>query len=90
MKLNAIYGILEGVRTREEDFGLLVVSKTTPALALNDDMKSVWCLINGESTCGQILDAIKAQYDETDVDTKVDEIFETLIKVGLIQMIREV
>ena len=90
MKPNAIYRISEGVRTREENFGLLVVSKTTPALALNDDMKFVWCLINGKSTCGQILDAVKAQYDETDAEAKVDEMFATLIKVGLIQLIKEV
>ena len=89
MNLNAIYAISEGVHVREEEFGLLLVSKTTPALALNDDMKFVWNLINGKSTYSQILDTVKAQYGETDIDPKVDEIFSTLIKVGLVQLVKE-
>lgn len=90
MKSNEIYQVAEGVRVREEEFGLLVVSKTTPALALNGDMKVVWELIDGERTCGQIITSVKAQYPESDVEPKIAEIFDVLVKVGLIQLIKEV
>lgn len=90
MKLNGIYRITEGVKVREEEFGLLLVSKATPALALNNDMKAVWELINGENTCEQIILAIKAQYADVNIEAKVIEIFEILIKVGLIQFVKEV
>lgn len=90
MKLNEIYRVAESARAREEEFGLLVVSKTTPALALNDDMKTVWELINGENTCEQIVSAVKARYPESDVEPKIAEIFDALVKIGLIQFVKEV
>ena len=90
MKLYEIYRVVEGVRVREEEFGLLVVSKTTPALVLNNDMKVVWELINGENTCKQIALAVKAQYTDSNVESKVAEIFDTLAKIGLIQLVNEV
>lgn len=90
MKLNDIYRIAEGVKARDEDFGLLVVSKTTPALALNDDMKTVWELIDGQNTCGQIISAVKTQYAESShVESKLAEIFDALIQTGLIQLVQE-
>ena len=87
MNLNEIYRISDGVRTRKEDFGLLVISKTTPALALNDDMKIVWNLIDGKTTCKDILSAVRTQYTGSDIDSKFIEIFDTLIKIGLIQLV---
>lgn len=90
MKLNEIYRVAEGTRVRDEGFGLLLVSKTTPALALNDDMKTVWELIDGENTCEQIVSVVKAQYPAAHVESKITEIFDTLVKIGLIQLVKEV
>ena len=90
MNLNAIYRISDGVCTREENFGLLVVSKTTPALALNEDTKVVWNLIDGKTTCENIISAVKTQYNKSDIDSKIIEIFDTFIKIGLIQLVQEV
>ena len=39
--MDTIFVFAEGVKTREEDFGLLVISKTTPALSLNIDSKFI-------------------------------------------------
>lgn len=89
MNMKTIYRIADGVRSREEDFGLLVVSKTTPALALNEDMKIVWNLIDGKSTVEQILFSIQKLYPKFEVEKKVVDIFNTLIKVGLICIIDE-
>ena len=90
MNHDEIYRISDGVRARKEDFGLLVVSKSTPALALNEDMAVVWELIDGEATFGKILSIVKTQYTGSDIDYKVAEIFGTLIKVGLIQLVQKV
>jgi len=90
MNLHEIYHISDGVRDRKEDFGLLVISKTTPALALNEDLKVVWKLIDGENTYEKILSTVKTQYTGSDVDSKVAEIFDTLIKLGLIQLVQKV
>ena len=90
MKLNEVYRVAEGTRVREEEFGLLLVSKTTPALALNDDMKAVWELIDGKNTCEQIVSAINARYPGSHVESKIAEIFDILVKIGLIQLVKEV
>jgi hypothetical protein len=90
MKPNEVYRVAEGTRVREEDFGLLLVSKTTPALALNDDMKAVWELIDGKNNCEQIVSAVKAQYPGSHVESKIAEIFDILVKIGLIQLVKEV
>lgn len=90
MKSNEVYRVTEGVRVREEGFGLLLVSKTTPALALNDDMKTVWKLIDGENTCEQVVSAVKAQYPSSNTESKIAEIFDILVKIGLIQLVKEV
>lgn len=90
MKPNEVYRVAESTRVREEEFGLLLVSQTTPALALNDDMKAVWELIDGKNTCEQIVSAVKAQYPGSHVESKIAEIFDILVKIGLIQLVREV
>ena len=90
MKPNEVYRVAEGTRVREEDFGLLLVSKTTPAVAMNDDMKAVWELIDGKNNCEQIVSAVKAQYPGSHVESKIAEIFDILVKIGLIQLVKEV
>ena len=90
MKPNEVYRVAEGTRVREEDFGLLLVSKTTPALALNDDMKAVWELIDGKNNCEQIVLGVKAQDPGSHVESKIAEIFDILVKIGLIQLVKEV
>ena len=84
MKENAIYLIADGVHHREEKFGLMIISKTTPVLLFNDDMKLVWNLLYNGASYVQIIDAVKAQHVNLDVESKVDEIIDTLIRIGLI------
>lgn len=84
MKENTIYLIADGVHHREENFGLMIISKTTPVLLFNDDMKVVWNMIYHGASYVQIINAVKAQYVDSDVESKVDEIIDTLIRIGLI------
>lgn len=90
MKSDYIYCVAQDVRTREEAFGLLIVSKTTPALALNEDMKAVWELINGKNSYGKIVSLLQAQYPDTDISSKIKEVFDILLKLELIRRVTEV
>lgn len=89
MDNNTIYRVSDGVYAREEAFGLLVVSKTTPALALNADMKAVWQLIDGKSSFIEILNTVKMLYPCSDVEPRVRDIFEKLLQISLIQVVNE-
>lgn len=57
------------VKVRNEDFGLLLVSKKTPILALNEDSKVIWECIDGIKTVKQIAELINSyldgEYEET-------------------------
>lgn len=40
---------------------------------------------NSGASYVQIIDAVKAQYVDSDVESKIDEIIDTLIRIGLIR-----
>lgn len=88
MQLNEVYHLSDGIRAREEDFGLIVVAKTIPALSLNNDMKFVWNLIDGKNTCADIIAAVKNTYPKSSqVEAKIAEIFDLLLKLNLIRLV---
>jgi hypothetical protein len=76
---------VEGVKAREERFGLLIVSKSTPALSLNEDGKVVWALINGKNSVNDMIDEVSKQYDTASVREKVIELIEGFEKLNLIE-----
>lgn len=80
-----VYKLVEGVKAREESFGLLIVSKSTPALSLNEDGKNVWTMINGENTVKEIIDELSKQYKADSVRDKVIELVEGFEKLNLIE-----
>lgn len=79
------YRLVEGVKAREESFGLLIVSKSTPALSLNEDGKVVWELINGKNSVNDMIDEVSKQYDKVSVREKVIELVEGFEKLNLIE-----
>jgi hypothetical protein len=87
---NNVYRIADGVRVRDEDFGLLVVSKSTPALALNDDMKLAWNLIDSVNSVNDISAALGEMYPGIDIASIVRDVFDKLIKLNLIELVSEV
>lgn len=89
MKVNEVYQVADDIRVREEEFGLLLVSKITPALALNKDMKVVWELIDGKRTCGQIVSEVKSQFVGENIEAKIAEAIDSLAKIGLIRIVKE-
>ncbi|MBS3975571.1 MAG: PqqD family peptide modification chaperone [Syntrophomonadaceae bacterium] len=82
-----IFGVVEGVKTRRENFGLLVVSKTTPALSLNEDAMSVWELCNGINTVDVIIKAIQDSCQSEGIDKLVMKTLDSFLKLGLIKRI---
>lgn len=80
-----VYRLVEGVKAREESFGLLIVSKSTPALSLNEDGKVVWALINGKNSVKDMIDEVSKQYNIASVREKVIELVEGFEKLNLIE-----
>lgn len=80
-----VYRLVEGVKAREESFGLLIVSKSTPALSLNEDGKVVWELINGKNSVKDMIDEVSKQFDKVSVREKVIELVEGFEKLNLIE-----
>ena len=85
---NTVYKIAGGVRSREETFGLLVVSKKTPAVSLNMDSKSVWELFDGKRTVDDIIQIIREEYEENTVEKNITILLAQLLELGLIVDIR--
>jgi putative mycofactocin binding protein MftB len=81
---DVIYKIAEGVRVRQEEFGLLVISKTTPALSFNKDSKLVFELIDGKRSVNDIISIVFGEYESDSVGQKIDALFESLLKLGLV------
>lgn len=80
-----VYRLVEGVKAREESFGLLIVSKSTPALSLNEDGKVIWALINGKNSVKDMIDEVSKQYNIASVREKVIELVEGFEKLNLIE-----
>lgn len=51
------------VKVRNEEFGLLLVSKKTPILALNEDSKLIWECIDGIRTVDEISEYLNTEFD---------------------------
>ena len=82
---NAIFKLAAGVKAREEDFGLLVASKTTPALALNEDIAYLWRLIDGKNTVDEIIHKLAENFKGVNMEKTALELLETLFSIGLIE-----
>lgn len=86
---NNIPKVSDLVKVRSEEFGLLLVSKKTPILALNEDSKLIWECIDGIKTVDQI-----AKYLNTELDidlletTKVVKCFiESCYELRLLELV---
>ena len=83
--MDTIFVFAEGVKTREEDFGLLVISKTTTALSLNIDSKFIWNLIDGKRSVAGILSVIEDEYEGENLQRRLVDMLLVFQKLGLIQ-----
>lgn len=81
---NSVFFVADGVRAREEEFGLLVVSRTTPALSLNADCKFLWNLIDGNRPVREIVSAVEDAYEGDTQKESTLQCLETFRKLGLV------
>lgn len=63
INIESVPTISENVKVRSESFGLLLVSKRTPILALNHDSTIIWNHFDGRKTIGEIAAEISLQMD---------------------------
>lgn len=82
-----ILKIANNVKVREEDFGLLIVSKTTPALSLNFDGKDVWDKIDGQRTVSQIIEELSKDYNSDVLETKTMELLNGFLQLNLVYIV---
>ena len=88
IKLESVPKISENVKAREETFGLLLVSKRTPILALNKDSMEIWNHFDGKKTVKEIAQDVSSQMnaDFTETAEIVRCFTESCYELGLIEL----
>lgn len=76
------------VKVRKEQFGLLLVSKRTPILALNEDSAMIWNCFDGRSSVGEIARKLQAELggDLEETEEAVRCFVESCYDLGLIEI----
>lgn len=87
VKLTSIPVCAEGIKTRNEAFGMLLVSKRTPILTLNDDSTAIWRKLDGTRDVSAIITELKNEYDcpENELKGAVISFLDSCNKLGLIE-----
>lgn len=87
VKLTSIPVCADGIKTRNEAFGMLLVSKRTPILTLNDDSTAIWRKIDGTRNISTIVTELKNEYDcpENELEGAVISFLDSCYKLGLIE-----
>lgn len=87
IKLKNVPVCAESVKTRREDFGMLLVSKRTPILTLNDDSVAIWQKMDGIKDISAIISELRNEYDcsEKELEETVLSFFDSCHKLGIIE-----
>ena len=87
VKLTSIPVCADGIKTRNESFGMLLVSKRTPILTLNDDSTAIWRKLDGARDVSSIITELKNEYDcpENELRDTVISFLDSCYKLGLIE-----
>ncbi len=87
ISMELIPKINAGVKVRDEKFGLLLVSKRTPILALNQDSEIIWKCFDGSASIGEIAVKVNEQIEGNPEETvEVVKCFvESCYDLGLIE-----
>lgn len=88
VKLASIPVCADGIKTRDEVFGMLLVSKRTPILTLNDDSSAIWRKVDGIRSVSAIITELKKEYDcpESELEASVLSFLDNCNKLGLIEV----
>lgn len=87
VKRTSIPVCADGIKTRTESFGMLLVSKRTPILTLNDDSTAIWRKLDGSRDVSTIVTELKNEYDcpENALEDTVISFLDSCYKLGLIE-----
>lgn len=87
VKLTSIPVCADGIKSRKEAFGMLLVSKRTPILTLNDDSTAIWQKLDGARDVSTIVTELKNEYDctENELEDTVISFLDSCYKLGLIE-----
>lgn len=87
VKMTSIPIGAEGIKTRIESFGMLLVSKRTPILTLNNDSTAIWRKLDGKRDVSAIVSELKNEYNcpESELETTVLSFLDNCHKLGLIE-----
>ena len=87
IKLTSIPVYSDGIKTRDEAFGMLLISKRTPILTLNDDSTAIWCKLDGSKDVLTIVSELKNEYDcpESKLEATVLSFLDSCYKLGLVE-----
>ncbi len=88
INMESVPKVSTNVKVRSEQFGLLLVSKRTPILALNKDSMEIWNYFDGKTSLGDIADMINSQFESDSVEiAEVVKCFaESCYDLGLIEL----
>lgn len=80
--------INDGVKARQESYGLLIVSKRTPVLNLNEDSAALWTAMDGVKRIRKIVAFMNAGIDnieDAEQNRKIImEFYKSCYELGLI------
>lgn len=88
ISMNTVPKISANVKVRSEQFGLLLVSKRTPILALNKDSEEIWNHFDGKKSVKEISTEINLQIegDLAETEEAVKCFVESCYDLGLIEV----
>lgn len=88
LKQTSIPVCADGIKTRDEEFGMLLVSKRTPILTLNNDSTAIWKKIDGVRDVSTIVSELKNEYDcsKNELEVTVLSFLDSCHKLGLIEL----
>ncbi len=85
---NMIPFVKAHVRSRQEEFGLLIFTNRTPILSFNQDSKMIWEQINGHKNICEICDFLlsKSNSNKEDIQSVVIEFLKSCEELDLIAL----
>ena len=83
--------INDGVKARQESYGLLIVSKRTPILNLNEDSAALWTVMDGTKTICDIVNIMNDGIDNAKCSEQnrriIMEFYKSCYELGLVDFI---
>jgi hypothetical protein len=83
----SILNINGSARTREESFGIMIASRTAPAVCLNEDAILILNLCDGKNTLKTIIHRLTQDFPEEnkkEAEGKIIKVINTLLNLNLL------